>query len=203
MSKPTSEQFRAYEQAFDYFNRMLFQNELPDCLLNFSRKDRAKGFFSAERWSKDDQSIPEISLNPDVLQLPAKETMATLAHEQAHLWQYAHGKPSGNGYHNREWAEKMQQIGLMPSDTGLPGGKQTGSSMTHYIIEDGLFSIMFEAMPPDFLLPWVAKSPSRSSPQRRDKVKYSCPGCALNMWGKAGAVITCWRCQKFFTEKSG
>jgi hypothetical protein len=30
--------------------------------------------------------------------------------------------PSRNGYH-REWAELMERVGLVPSDTGAPGGK--------------------------------------------------------------------------------
>jgi hypothetical protein len=42
----------------------------------------------------------------------------------AHLWQWEFGSPYKNGYHNTEWAGKMIEIGLMPSDTGLPNGKK-------------------------------------------------------------------------------
>jgi hypothetical protein len=28
----------------------------------------------------------------------------------------------------------MESIGLVPSNTGLPGGKRTGQQMTHYIM---------------------------------------------------------------------
>ena len=66
---------------------------------------------------------------------------STLAHEMAHAWQYHFGKPSAEaGYHNVEWGTKMEEIGLMPSNTGEPGGKRTGQQMTHYIVEDGPFA---------------------------------------------------------------
>jgi hypothetical protein len=50
--------------------------------------------------------------------------LSTLVHEQAHLWQHHFGKPGRGRYHNREWAAKMVEIGLIPSATGEPGGKQ-------------------------------------------------------------------------------
>jgi hypothetical protein len=34
----------------------------------------------------------------------------------------------------------MKQIGLQPSATGQPGGKETGQSMSHYIIADGHYA---------------------------------------------------------------
>ncbi len=33
----------------------------------------------------------------------------------------------------------MERVGLMPSDTGQPGGRKVGQSMTHYIITGGAF----------------------------------------------------------------
>jgi hypothetical protein len=52
--------------------------------------------------------------------------------EQKHF-----GKPSRNGYHNKQWSRWMERIGLVPSATGAPGGKRTGQRMTHYIIRGG------------------------------------------------------------------
>jgi predicted SprT family Zn-dependent metalloprotease len=115
---PTKDQWKAYEQAFDYFNVALFGGKLPRCILNFSRKARSHGFFAAERWVRDDAKTHEISLNPDTLHLPLVEAMQTLVHEMVHLWQHQFGAPSRCGYHNAEWADKMESIGLMPSDTG-------------------------------------------------------------------------------------
>ncbi|MDH8410092.1 sprT domain-containing protein, partial [Klebsiella pneumoniae] len=60
-------------------------------------------------------------------------------HEMVHLWQHHHGNVSRAGYHNVEWAEKMVSIGLIPSHTGAPGGKQIGQHMSHYVEPAGRF----------------------------------------------------------------
>lgn len=201
MTDPTRDQFGAYALAFDYFNEALFNGELPRCILNFSRGAQFNGFFAPLRWARTDGRTHEISLNPDVLHRPAKATMATLVHEMVHLWQQEHGKPSRTGYHNREWADRMEMVGLMPSDSGLPEGKRTGQRVTHYVIDGGPFDVAFQAMPPDCLLPWMsgAAADEKKKPATRpSKVKYTCPGCASNVWGRLGLLITCGACQELF-----
>lgn len=74
------------------------------------------------------------------------EWHSTLVHEMCHLWQEDFGKPSRGGYHNRQWADKMIQVGLMPTDTGEPGGQLTGQRVTHYIIPDGKFEQVFKTL---------------------------------------------------------
>ncbi len=56
-----------------------------------------------------------------------------------HLWQHHFGTPSRTGYHNKEWAAKMREVGLIPSDTGKPGGKDTGQKVSDYLEEGGRF----------------------------------------------------------------
>ncbi|MCS3273396.1 SprT-like domain-containing protein (plasmid) [Bacteroides fragilis] len=89
-----------------------------------------------ERWKGENvekKIIHEISINPDFMDRPDKDWHSTLVHEMCHLWQEDFGKPSRNNYHNnKQWATKMIEIGLMPSDFGEPGGKTTGQQMTHY-----------------------------------------------------------------------
>jgi predicted SprT family Zn-dependent metalloprotease len=127
IDKPTAEQFKSYQELYDYFNKGLFGGQLPQILLNFSRKANSCGFFAAERWKKEKDKTHEISINPAYLsQAPFREVCQTLVHEMCHLWQFAFGKPSRTCYHNKEWAHKMEDIGLMPSDTGEPGGARIG-----------------------------------------------------------------------------
>jgi len=203
---PTRVQYGSYNDAFDYFNHELFAGTLSACLLSFSRKARAAGFFSAERWSSRDgqETMHEISLNPDLLARPPIEIMGTLVHEMVHLWQQEHGTPSRSTYHNVEWADKMEQVGLMPSDSGQPGGKRTGQRMTYYVIIDGPFQRAFEAMPAEHLLPWISGQPLggvRTSPGRRDKVPYECPGCRSKVWGRAGLELNCTPCGHGFVRQ--
>lgn len=75
----------------------------------------------------------------------------------AHCWQHCYGEPGRRGYHNKEWADKMENIGLMPSSTGAPGGKKTGERMNDYPISEGCFIRECGRLVEDqsFDLPWV------------------------------------------------
>ena len=37
----------------------------------------------------------------------------------------------------------MKEIGLQPSTTGEPGGKETGQSVTHYILPGGPYATAY------------------------------------------------------------
>jgi predicted SprT family Zn-dependent metalloprotease len=194
---PTSEQFTAFQKQFDHFNRALFGGRLPAVLLNFSRKANTYGFFASERWKNaDGSSTHEISLNPAYLAERAPEaTSSTIVHEMAHLWQHEHGTPSRRGYHNEQWAAKMRELGLMPSSTGKPGGEWVGYKVSHYIIDGGKFENAFRDMPKAYLFPWQSWEPTtragKAKKAERDRVKYTCPTCNQNVWGKPGMHVVC------------
>ena len=141
-NKPTIQMYTFIQNAYDFFNERLFNSELPACLLTLQREKNAMGYFSEERWEQGEgkRKIHEIALNPSffITHKPL-ELMQTIVHEMVHLWQYEFGKPSHRTYHNKEWADKMESIGLMPSNTGLPGGKRTGQAMSDYPIKNGAF----------------------------------------------------------------
>lgn len=214
---PTEAQFTALNEAYKYFNQALFGGELAGCFLNFSRKKNTHGFLAPYRWRRVDgeEYAHEISLTPTTLYRPASEVYSTLVHEMVHLWQVDFGKPSRGGYHNREWADKMIEVGLMPSDTGLEGGKQTGQKMTHYIILDGAYITAFDAMPEQFVLPFTSLEGDLrkamltgkgvpvgkligTPPSSGKKTKYSCTSCAVNVWGKPALKLVCGECGQNF-----
>lgn len=205
--KPTTEQFAAYQGLFDYFNRELFNGDLPPCMLNFSRRARSRGFFVNNIWTEgDDATTHEISLNPDCLDRPAADSISTLVHEMAHLWQQAHGTPPRRAYHDRQWSAKMEAIGLMPSTTGEQGGKKVGQKMTHYIIEGGPYLTAFQRMPAELLLPWKTNGQigkETKGKKKSSKRKYTCPSCNANAWGKEGLAIVCGECEEAFEMEEG
>jgi predicted SprT family Zn-dependent metalloprotease len=171
-----------------------------------SRKRRANGFFISSNWkntAKGGEDAHEISLNPDYLDRPEVAWHSTLVHEMAHLWQQDYGKPSRSGYHNRQWAQKMEEIGLIPSSTGEAGGKKTGQNMTHYVPHTGLFIEAFNHLKEKHLKyapsPLVEPEKNKTSSKNANKTKYECP-CGNNVWGKPGLNLICAACNKTFEQ---
>jgi hypothetical protein len=139
----TTVQFKTLDDLYQYYNKALFGGSLAECIVNMSRHNNTYGFFAAGRWKSrekgEEKTAHEISINPDYLDRPFEEWHATLVHEMAHLWQQDFGHPSRAAYHNKEWAWKMRELGLIPSSTGKPGGKETGQFVSHYIDPGGAF----------------------------------------------------------------
>jgi hypothetical protein len=130
---PTQETYDSLNLAHDYFNARLFGGKLPACLVTLQRSKKAYGFFAGQRFGlkTGKGGTDEIALNPSHFeQRTTEQTLSTLVHEMAHQWQQHHGKPSRTGYHNKEWAAKMQEVGLVPSSTGQPGGKEVGQKVS-------------------------------------------------------------------------
>ena len=112
-----------------------------------------------------------------------------------HAWQYRFGKPGSRGYHNKEWAAKMKAIGLMPSNTGAVGGKETGQQMTHYILPDKAFAQAFaELAATGWKLNLQSTIFAGGSKAPSSKVKFSCGLCDQNAWGKPDLAIRCDLC---------
>ena len=218
----TEELYGALSKAFKIFNAKLFDGELPDVVFTVDRSAKsALGFFWHKIWenAKNGDRIDEICINASYLkERTLTDILSTLIHEMCHLWQYAHGKPSRNGYHNKQWAEKMKEIGLYPSDTGAVGGKETGQRMTHYIMEKGPFAALAAPMIADgFTLKYTAGNPllagkkkpgedgddnesdadeSEKTKSPKKKVKYTCSGCDMKVWGKPDLRVICGECEQ-------
>lgn len=140
---PTAEAYSEFQHAYDHYNRELFGGGLSPCLITVQRQANTYGYFNYRRWERrheTGETTDEIALNPEYFgTVPLVEILQTLVHEMCHAWQYHHGTPSRRLYHNQEWAAKMEAIGLMPSDTGRPGGRKTGDKMADYLIPGGPF----------------------------------------------------------------
>lgn len=139
-TSPTNETYQEWQLAYDHFNKELFKGELPYCLITLQREKHTMGYFSQERFSnRKGRKTDEIAINPSYFAVcKIEEALQTLVHEMCHLWQYHLGSPGRGRYHNKQWADKMESIGLMPSSTGEPGGKRTGDKIADYIIKGGL-----------------------------------------------------------------
>lgn len=219
MTNPTSQSYAELQTAFDHYNAALFGSALPSCLITLQRKARTYGYFSSQRFVHRREQIKtdEIAINPAYFAVvPLLEVLQTLVHEMAHAWQCHFGKPGRRGYHNKEWADKMETIGLMPSSTGKPGGARTGEKMADYAVEGGLFMQATEALlSHDFGISWLDRFPAatltappaynaegladslgnlitaRPPCNRSNRLKYRCPSCGAQAWGKPGLLLLC------------
>jgi predicted SprT family Zn-dependent metalloprotease len=191
--RPIAE-YATFQQAYDHFNVALFAGSLPDCLITLQRKKGARGYFWGAIFAAriGDGATDEIAMNPETFDRPDEAILSTLAHEMCHVWQHHHGKPTRNGYHNREWAAKMRFIGLIPS--------HTGQKMMHYIDPGGSFAAEAARLISDgFVLRWQAQSQGASASatakkKRASKTKYTCCDCRANAWAKPDARLLCGDC---------
>lgn len=199
---PTRLAYTGLDAAYDHFNRRLFGGELPPCLITMQRHKGSYGYFSGDRFANraapKREITDEIALNPEHFARPPVEILSTLVHEACHLWQHRFGKPSRGRYHNREWAGKMREVGLCPSDTGEPGGKETGDSMSHYVEKGGRFEeaarAFLKSHPAVFYYDRAVEDETRRR-SRASKTRYSCPRCGQNAWAKPKANLLCGDCE--------
>ena len=202
---PTQRTYDSLNQAYEHFNTALFGGTLPPCLLTMQRRKGAYGYFCGGRFASSGaptEITDEIALNPaHFATRSATSILATLVHEMTHLWQHHFGKPSRAGYHNRQWAQKMHEIGLCPVGTGRSEEKGTGQRVSYGTLEGGAFERACRA--------WQARGPAvlyQDRPREEEealrlqkaesKTKYVCPGCRVKAWAKPNVSIVCGECRR-------
>jgi predicted SprT family Zn-dependent metalloprotease len=193
---PTNRLHGAFAVAFDFFNEHLFENRLPRCVITMRANRSRYGYFARQRFKERDADLTdEIALNPKTFESrTAEAVLSTLVHEMVHAEQFHCCKPGRRGYHNREWGTLMKRVGLHPSNTGLPGGKETGQQMTHYIIEGAPFSVACaQLLASGFKIEYadVERSSGNKKKSEKNKSKYVCGVCGFNAWAKPKAENLC------------
>ena len=204
---PTLTHYGEFQRAFSFFNERLFVSQLervPECLIVMTRKPGSHGYLAPSRWvnALTEEPLHELALNPLTLGgRSAEDVLSTLVHEMTHAWQCSCSeKPPRKGYHNREWAEGMEAIGLIPSNNGQEGGKQTGQKMTHYIEAGGEFQ-RAAALLTDigWTVPYLDVPGEKK--KKISRPKYICPDCGIKTWGKSGLQLACMDCSSSMEEE--
>jgi hypothetical protein len=206
VSDPTGTTYSGLNLAYDFFNGRLFDSKLPACLITLQRHKGAYGYFAPGRFGSRDGSTTadEIALNPSHFKERCNgDILSTLVHEQAHLWQQHFGKPSRGGYHNKEWGAKMKELGLYPSSTAMPGGRETGQKVSHYIIKGGPFDLACNALLEKgfdhlYVELWdeSAKEKKKRAEKAKSKTAFCCPTCETKAWAKPTASLMCGDCDE-------
>lgn len=98
----------------------------------------------------------------------------------------------------------MELLGLMPSNSGSPGGRRTGYAMSHYIVEGGRFDLACS----EWLLTapginWrdtrIARAPAptergAAAPPKNTRTRFVCLTCEVKAWSRASAKLACVDC---------
>lgn len=194
-------------------------------MLSFTRRKHTAGYFSANSWVKRSSkvNVHEIAINPDATDLRDNEFHQTLVHEMVHQWQEEYGTPSRKCYHNREWADKMVEVGLIPYNIKEPQ-KMTGQSVSDFLIENGKLAILINQLEKDnFFVPLEPKrflsrqiiindsgvgelqpELEESGPEETSKMgkkyKFTC-NCQTNLWGKYDLNVSCNICKSIFIRQ--
>ena len=168
----------------------MFDDRLPACLITLQRQSRTFGYYSRGKFTalNGEAKTDELALNPTHFRSRSlRETCSTLVHEMVHLAEAHFGTPGRNGYHSRSWAKAMKAIGLCPSSTGRPGGRETGYSVSHYIIEGGPFALAFDAL--ETTIEWGDTLFQEASAKPKAKrLKFVCPSCNFSVQASPSAA---------------
>lgn len=194
---PTMSVHGMLDKAFTFFNHRLFDDELPVCLITIQRSRSAHGYFWGDMVATrhGEGTIDEIMMNGITMSREPDVVLSTLVHEMTHVWQHHFGKPAKGGYHNKEWAKKMHEVGLIPSTTAAEGGAETGKKVSHYIDPDGHFSVFVEEFLKEHGIDWhLLAAPVKEKKKDLSKVKHTCPECDMKVWGKLGIKVFCEDC---------
>lgn len=94
----------------------------------------------------------------------------------------------------------MHVVGLHPSSTGAPGGKETGQAVSHFVYRRGTFDkACADLLKRGFVLPYVEHWSEQTSKTRKakgaSKTRFTCPRCEANAWGKPDLLIDCGICK--------
>lgn len=93
----------------------------------------------------------------------------------------------------------MHAIGLIPSDTGKTGGKETGQKVSHYIADGGPFAKACAALiKQGFAVHYVELWSDEQTRRKKaaSKTKYTCFSCGVNAWGKPDINLMCGDCDE-------
>jgi hypothetical protein len=206
---PSEQTYTPLLEAFNFFNRELFNVTLPDVLETLQRKARTLGYFSRHRFAElkgDARAGARDRDEPGAL---------SAALSERHLLEACprDGAPAA-GVLRQADTRRLSQPRMGADDardrsasefTGAPGGKETGYRMDHYIVEGGRFDLSyarFETIGQTIGWGDAVAAPSAGGgagegvveDPKPKRLKFVCPGCGQNVYGSPKTAVRCDPC---------
>ncbi|WP_060515478.1 hypothetical protein [Pseudomonas sp. NBRC 111132] len=200
-TKPPSHPLQQLQHAYHAINERFFSGALPGCEIGFSTRHGSEGHYRPG-------ALPSGELCPALDQiaigahLSSSKMIESLAHQACHQYRQHSGPPPRRSYHDQVWAEKMVEIGLQPSSTGMPGGRVTGQKVSHYLLEGGGLSLLIRELHDQGLNINLAGAAGPAGAGLRSankkawaRTKYTCAGCNKSVLGGDQFNLVCGDCQ--------
>lgn len=193
-----SQKLKAYERAFDVLNKAFFESALSKPIITANPTPGAYGHFTTWKSWKDDQGEHyEINLNPEHIDRPIEEVVATLVHEMVHLYCHEKGiqdtSRSGN-YHNKKFKAEAEKRHLSVTYSRKYGWAHTKPEQK---LIDFANTKRFDACRKELHRkpegnPKIGGSSRATSSTR----KYECPCCGMSVRATRNVNIACLDCDE-------
>lgn len=195
-------------RIYDFYNKELFNGELPYVVITLEKREGVRGYFSPSTFTDSKKNIGQLCINPKYF-ISGNEmrVFSTIVHEMCHIYMKIKGENVVKGYHSIAWAKKMESIGLQPTSNGKKDGRKTGLSMTHLIIKGGLFENKTKELTQVMKMKFSIFSSTKNEEQIKasektipgKRIRYAC--LCSSFWGKKGMEVQCIKCGKKFKEE--
>lgn len=173
------------EEAFNHYNKQLFDGDLPRCIIRAMPATKAvkdggyiKPFNEKDRFGEKAHGIYLDSTQ--FLDRSIEQVLACLAHQMVHVWEYHNYAKSKKVYKSSEhsvklWRPKFNSIGLI----------LLKNSNGHEVIEGGQFERATDKLiSSGFKIDWGSIGEQRKAATNTGRVKYTCHLCDIKMYSK-------------------
>lgn len=200
---PTKIAYVSLDDAYSFFDANLFADRLRgQALITLQRRGRSRGFVSPEKFvdRATGKRVHELALNPGYFPgMSDTDILAQLAHEMCHVLQLVKGTAGRRGFHNEDWADTMESIGLTPTATGVAGGARTGEIVSQ-VVDEGPFKAVCTRLLAGGrrLVRFEDKADQKTEKAKKAKAAshtaFVCPACERQVRGVPTSFVLCGHC---------
>lgn len=185
----------ALQAAFNAINRDFYNNELEKVIITTKegRKKSAYGWIEVNKnWQQNGTARHEINISVDFLgERSVIETITTLMHEMAHLYNIQHGikDTTRSGlYHNKEFKKAAETHGLLVYQMDKTGWSRTEPKI------DTILWIQKNIPIKGFGVFKITAESRGTTTAKQSYRKYVCPCCGLIVRATKDCNIACLDC---------
>ena len=199
------------QKIYDYFNNKYYHINQP-IMITLKESKGSYGHMTVGKvWCKDGEAIArELNINPEYLDRPIENIVATMLHEMAHIYNEEHDiKDTSNGYtyHNKKFKETAEMFGLLTIEQAPTIGWSV-TSPTEKCLSD-----IIEADFSDFRITRVKHTDINLNPPKKgageatktktnvgngtsSTRKYICPKCRMTIRATKEVNVICGNCME-------